>query len=372
MAEGSTSNFRWCPTGAAALAAMLAAIGAARQSVRLETYIFTASPLGGRFRDALVRAQQRGARVQALVDAFGSLTLAESFWTPLTQAGGQFRWFNPLALHRWSYRDHRKLLVCDDTVAFVGGCNIAPDYDGDGVTAGWRDLGLQITGPLARELAGTFDRLFAQAGRRHQRLQPVRRAHTHITAGANWKLLASGPGRGHGELKRTLADDIAAAQSVKIISAYFLPTWRLRLELRRVCRRGGRVQLILAGKSDVPLAQLASRRLYRAFLRAGVEIYEYQPQVLHAKLFVLDDVVYAGSANLDTRSLRINHELLVRLSDPARAAEARALFDADLAHCARIEHPGWARSRNLWSKLKEDWAYLLLARLDPWLARRLG
>ena len=235
------SNFRWLPTGEAALGAMLEAIRAARRSVRLETYIFTASPIGAEFLAALVQARERGARVQVLVDAFGSIKLPESFWEPLKKAGGEFRWFNPLTLKRWSYRDHRKLLVCDDAVAFVGGFNIAQEYTGDGVTRGWRDLGLRITGSLVTELAGTFDAFFARAEARHKLLQRLRHAPNTITAGDGWKFLLSGPGRLHGSLRRTLADDVAAARDVSIISAYFLPTWRLNKELLRVVRRGGEV-----------------------------------------------------------------------------------------------------------------------------------
>src|ERR1041385_2169109 len=140
MAENVASSYRWLRTGEEALAAMLDAIRAAQKQVRLEVYTFAASPLGGQFLDALVQARQRGARVQVMLDAIGSLSLPESFWEPLTCIGGEFRWFNPLKLGRLIYRDHRKLLVCDDGVAVIGGCNIAPEYQGDGVTGGWRDV----------------------------------------------------------------------------------------------------------------------------------------------------------------------------------------------------------------------------------------
>ena len=370
MTQGVTSSFQWLPTGEAAFAALLEAIEAARASVRLETYIYADDPVGQEVRTALVEAQARGVRVQVLVDAFGSIYLPESFWEPLTALGGQFRWFNPLSLKRWSYRDHRKLLVCDETVAFIGGFNISQEYQGDGVTRGWRDLGLQIQGPLAAELAETFDVFFARADFRHKRFQRLRRAPTASTEGHNWQLLLSGPGRRQAKLKRALAQDLARAQSVKIVTAYFLPTWRLRQELRRIGRRGGQVQLILAGKSDVPLARLASRRLYRSFMRAGVEIYEYLPQVLHAKMIIIDDIVYAGSANLDTRSLQINYELLVRIADPHLAAEARALFERDLARCRRIGRRAWRKTRTFCNRLKEQWAYYVLARLDLYVARR--
>ena len=101
--------------------------------------------------------------------------------------------------------------------------------------------------------------------------------------------------------------------------AYFLPTWRIRRDLTRIARRGGTVQLILPGKSDVLVSQLAGQSLYRRFLKAGVQIHEYQPQILHAKLIIADDIVYVGSANLDPRSLDINYELMIRFEHPDMA-----------------------------------------------------
>jgi cardiolipin synthase len=367
---GLTSSFRWLKTGEEALASMLSCITSATRSIRLETYIFHEGPVANDFREALTVAAQRGLKVQVLVDSMGSIGLADAFWDSFRQAGGQFAWFNPLTLGRWSCRDHRKILVCDGEIAFIGGFNIADEYRGDGVSSGWRDLGLEITGPLAKELAESFDTFFSRANLVHKRLQTLLPAREQVALGQNWKLLLSGPGLLRDGLKRSLAQDLKSARSVKIICAYFLPTWRLRKSILSVARRGGSVQLILAGKSDVALSQLASRRLYRTFLRAGVEIFEYQPQILHAKLFIIDNIVYAGSANMDVRSLRINYELLVRISEPALAAEAREMFGRDLVHCRRIERLTWKKSRNFWAKLKENWAYFILARVDPYIARR--
>ena len=370
MSNNLPSTFRWLRTGEEALAAMLTAIERANHSIRLEIYIFTSGQLGEKFRQALIQARQRNVRVRLLIDAVGSLTLPKSFWDPLIEAGGEFRWFNPIKLERLGYRDHRKILVCDDHLAIVGGFNIAEEYRGDGVTHGWRDLGLETTGPLAKELAATFDDFFTRAESKHKPLQHLRKtAFEKMARGNDWQLLLSGPGRGHNVLKSTLTADLKKAETVKIITAYFLPTWRIRKELARLARRGGSVQLILAGKSDVQLSRLASHRLYDRLLRAGVEIYEYQPQILHAKLILLDDVVYAGSANLDARSLRINYELLVRISNRDLADEARTIFTEDLKHCRQIDPAAWRKSRNLWQKLMERWAYLILARIDPFLAR---
>lgn len=368
--DGTSTTFHWLRTGEEGLRAMLEAVAAARESVRLETYIFQSDAVGEEFRTALTQAARRGVRVQVLVDALGSLSLPTDYFHPLTDAGGEGAWFNPLSLRRWSYRDHRKLLVCDDAVGFVGGFNISQEYSGDGVTKGWRDLGLRVTGAPARALAGSFDGFFARASERHKRLQRLRKARQEVAAGPNWQLLTSGPGRRPGDLKRTLVRDLAVARSVRIACAYFLPTSRLRKALLRASRHGLPVQLLLAGKSDVLASQLASRRLYRVFLRAGTQIFEYQPQVLHAKLFLVDDLVYVGSSNLDVRSLRINYELVVRVNDPRLAAEGREMFEEDLQHSRRVERAAWAASRTFWEKLKEQWAYFLLARLDPYLAKQ--
>jgi cardiolipin synthase len=152
--------------------------------------------------------------------------------------------------------------------------------------------------------------------------------------------------------------------------AYFLPTWRLRRQIVDVVRHGGRVQLLLAGKSDVVLSLLATRSLYRRLLKGCVEIYEYQPQILHAKLYIIDEAVYVGSANLDQRSLNINYELMVRFTGPEIARQARDVFNAALQNCVRVTPETWLGSRSFWSRLKQRWAYWVLVQLDPYIARR--
>ena len=367
----TSSRCRWLCAGDEMFPAMLAAIDAAQASVCLETYIFAPGALGERFRAALVFARRRGARVRVLVDAIGSLSLPGDFWQPLLGAGGEARVFNPLALNRLSIRNHRKLLICDERVAFVGGFNIAPEYEGDGVQRGWRDVGLRIEGPLAVQLEASFDEMFARADFQHKRFMQLRRFDAKkFFAWRAERVLLSGPGRGFSPIARALRQDVAGARDVKIIVAYFLPSGRLRRGLARVVRRGGRVQLILAGKSDVRLSQLAGQSLYRRFLKAGVEIYEYQPQILHAKLMIVDDAVYVGSANLDQRSLQINYELMVRFGSREIADQAREVFAAHLPHCTQITREEWRRTRTLWRRLKQRLAFYLLARLDLYLARK--
>ena len=350
---------------------MLAAIAEARETIRLEMYIYAASPIGETFREALTEACGRGVRVRVMIDALGSLVLPQAFWEPLASAGGEFRWFNPITLNRCGFRNHRKLLVCDDTTAFVGGFNIATEYEGDGVTRGWHDLGLKVTGRLAKELSGSFDTLFAMADFAPKRFARLRRALLQrVIPTRDGQILLSAPGLGRNVLRKALLRDLDEPRRVRIISAYFIPTRQLRMALSRLARKGTLVQLILAGKTDVALSQLASRRFYAGFLRAGVEIYEYQPQILHAKLFVIDDNVYAGSANLDRRSFYINYEVTLRLANPALARDADAFFEKALAHSKRVDKNEWNASRTLWESWKERLAFFILARLDPLVARR--
>lgn len=349
---------------------MRRAIDGAGDSVRLEMYIYHPDGPGLIIRDALVRAARRGVTVQVLVDALGSDQLTAGFWEPLTTAGGACRWFNPLELRRMTFRDHRKLLVCDERVAILGGFNLMPEIVGNGIEQGWRDVALQLESPLASLLAEAFDQMFALADFRHPPFTKVRKlAVKRARAVADADLLLTGPGRGRNPFKTALHRDLASANEVMIATPYFLPTWRIRHLLARAARRGGRVQILLPAKSDIWLSQLASRRLYAGLMRAGVELHEYQPQVLHAKLIIVDGVTYLGSANLDRRSLHINYELMVRFEDAGLARQARDRFADDLSRSRRVNPKEWRKSRTFWAKLTEQWAWAVLVQLDPWIAR---
>jgi cardiolipin synthase len=364
------AEYKWMHSGAEVLDQMLEAIGQATRSVRLEMYIFHASPIADSFREALVEACKRGVQVKVLLDAFGSAYLSNSFWDPFRAAGGEFRWFNPLNLHHVFIRDHRKMLVCDEEVAFIGGLNIAKEYHGDGVEAGWRDLGLKLRGPLVEELAAAFDDMFRCADFKHRPFTRLRKsARQKIVTVSDARLLLGGPGR-HNPFKTALLADLRNACEVLAISPYFIPPWRIRRRLMRLAHGGAKIQLILPSKSDIPIVRLASQSFYRRFMAAGVEIYEYQPQILHAKLIIVDDLVYAGSANLDARSWNINYELMVRLSNSVQVQEARQIFSDVLAHCHRIDFAAWRNSRTFLDRIKGRFAHFILARVDSFFASR--
>ena len=363
-------RFTWHGTGQSLLEAKLRAIDEARSSVRMETFTFSSSDVGRRFRDALAAAARRGVRVRLIVDPVGSFRLGRDYFDELVAEGGAMRWFNDLRLASFSFRDHRKLLVIDETQAYVGGCNIAPEYCGDGITAGWRDGGVTVAGPVAAVLAAEFDRQWERTSGQHWTFPPGGRRQRAPAAGRREvEALFIKPGFGRNPLRDALWQDLATAVDVAITAAYFLPPHRLRDRLAQAVARGARVRVLLAGKTDVRLMQLASRSLYRRLLQKGIELWEYQPQVLHAKLIVMDDIVFVGSSNLDPRSLRINFEVMLRIEDAALAATARQQFEADLAQRAiPITREALQQGRSWWERLKQRLAYWVFARLDPEVA----
>ena len=364
-------ELQWLSNGERIFPAMLAAIVAAQKSIQLEIYIYSDGKLGRQFLGALLEAAKRGVQVEVLVDAMGSWLLPGDFFQPLLAAGGKVRRFNPLHLWRFGVRDHRKLLIVDESVVFIGGFNLSDEYDGDGVTHGWCDLGLQISHPaLAKQLGVSFDALFAQADFCRQPFRRLRLFKRKREAGPVGNLLFTHPGRGASPFQAALAHDLKTARDVRIVAAYFLPTRRLRRDLLRVVRRGGRVQLLLAGKSDILISQLAARSLYHKLLKGGVEIYEYQPQVLHAKMILCDDATYVGSSNLDIRSLNLNYELMLRLQDQTVTADARKIFAGLLSHSKKIEHHAWQGMLSFWLRWQLHWSHFLLSRIDPFVALR--
>lgn len=371
MSTTKVSGLEWLRTGREIFPAMIAAIEAAQKSIVLESYIYSDDELGREFLLALVTAARRGVQVRVLVDSLGSWLLPDDFFQPLAAAGGEARWFNPLRLWRFGVRNHRKLLICDGETVFIGGFNISDEYDGDGVTRGWCDLGVRVVdAEIARLMDVSFEHLYKLADFRRKpllRWRLFKRKRKSITSG---NVLTTYPGRGASHFQMALYRDLAMAREVRIAVAYFLPKRRLLRQLVRVVKRGGRVQLVLPGQTDVPVSQLAAQSLYRRLLKRGVEIYEYQPQILHTKLMICDRNTYVGSSNLDIRSLDLNYELMLRVPDGEQSAEAGRIFEGYLEHSKKIELADWLKSQSLWRRLKFRWAHFLLARIDPVVALR--
>ncbi len=343
------------------------------KSIRLEFYIFRSDASGEKLLTQLVAAAARGCRVQVLVDGLHSPGISSGFWNPLLESGGLVRIFNHRSSrHPW-IRNHRKLTVVDEEWAVVGGFNVADEYVGDGCHRGWLDCGMSLEGAPARKLAEDFDRMWSRVSDGtgsvsfpHEFVRP-----NHLALNDEFELLRSGPGQIGRSLPSALCQDIRQPGDIALATAYFLPGTRLRRALLRAARAGRRVQFLLPGITDVPLARRAGRYLYNRFLKAGVEIYEYQPQILHAKLYVAGGAAYVGSFNLDVRSLRLNHELMVRTVRPQLVAEALQAFSGWLTSSERIDPTTWSTSRGIWEKLREKMDFWVLARLDPFISRQL-
>lgn len=365
---------RWIATIDEAYAQMERHIDDAVHSVRLEIYLLREAGPASWLGQALLRARARGVEVRMLLDAFGTQGLRDEFLAPLREAGITVVMFNPQRWLRRSFRNHRKLLACDGAHAVLGGFNIAPEYAGDGVTRGWCDTAVYVGGPMVAQLEASFDAMLELAPFTPRAFRRFRKVVRHgpvaaAPAGAPVQLLLTGPGTRGRLLRHRMGSDLAHARDIAIATAYFLPSRGFRRLLYRGARRGN-VSLLLAGHSDVPLARLAAERLYGRLLARGVRIHEYQPQNLHAKLLLADGVAYAGSANLDRRSLHINYELLLRFAWPELVADARRWYGQRLLSAQPLDRSTLKVRRGPWRRLLSWLAYYLLARLDPLVARR--
>lgn len=347
--------------GAAAFTDALSAIDAAEREVLVESYILRDDETGTRLAEALVQARGRGAAVSVLADGWGSLWTRTAYWRGLRSKGIEARLYHPLPTH-WhlhAYRDHRKIIVIDRRIGFTGGMNIANEYGSSRGARGtrWRDTHARVEGPAAGELATVFEEGWCRAGGRPLPAWPEAaepRGATRVL------VLDSSAGRGQAEKVSALAAIVGGArQRLWITNAYFAPKPRAIRQLAEAAARGVDVRLLLPGISDVPIVRHASHAAYDELLTAGVRVFEYQPSVLHAKTFVVDDhLAIVGSSNLDFRSFRYNAECnLIILDDEFSQALAEA-FERDLLESTEIESTAWF-GRALPHRLLDGLAHLL-------------
>jgi cardiolipin synthase len=366
------SALRLLGDGREAFAALFDAIDRARSHVFLEMYIFAADATGRELRERLAVAARRGVRVRVLVDAWGSWTTPDAFWEPLRAAGGRVRLFRPIRRGLLPFRNHRKLLLVDDAVAWLGGMNVADEYRaGRRGEPPWRDFALLVEGPEAARLRRPFLRMWVRADRPllFRAIFRPRAPRRGEEPEARVGFFTSGPGETGRLALQTHREVIrAAVRRVDLEMGYFFPPGRILRELRRAVGRGVRVRLLVSRHSDVPIMRWAARGLYGRLLRIGVEVYEYLPAMLHAKLAVADDTVLVGSANLDLRSDRLNHEITAVVRDPDIAASARREFEADLGRAEPVQLAAWRRRPPL-DRLRERLSYWLVARADLLLSR---
>jgi cardiolipin synthase len=351
---------------------MFSAIRRAVHSIALEMYIIADDETGRELRDHLITAAKRGILVDVLIDSWGSLNIPNAFWDALRDAGGKVRWFRPIVKGAFFFRDHRKLLLIDDSIAFIGGMNMAEEYyRGTNGELPWRDNMLEIEGKEAAWLRRSFMRMRGRAYSpfRVFMIRLYRDRDVRTSEKEHVLFLESGPENPIRPIRRAYRRVIQNAQGgIDLAMGYFYPQGRMLRALKRAVIRGVRVRLLFSQKTDVPVARWAARGLYGRLLRAGIEVWEYLPAMMHAKLAVAGDNVIAGSANLDIRSGFFNYELIAVVTDAALAERARADFEEDLTQSVRIGVDEW-RKRPWTQKLKERVSYFLLARADVLISR---
>ncbi len=361
-----------------ALHAAYDAIKQATRRICLEVYIFADDDTGRAFADLLCEKARQGVKVFVIYDSFGSFYTSALLFDRLKRNGVHVEVFHPIKPWECRYswrpanRDHRKLLVIDDHIAGMGGLNIGREYAGSWIVPAndqheadfWRDNAIGISGPSAKfffqafarswhyvthggrirraELVHNIDPLRGRFARR--RIAPTLQPHDERPQCSDLGLLASVP---------TLSSPLApmlhavirtASKSILLTTAYFAPSDGLIDELCAAAKRGVKVRLMLPARGDVKLLVIAARSFYEKLMCAGVEIFERQSVVLHAKTMVLDQcVTVMGSTNLDYRSIEYNCELTTLIRSEEFGRQMGDLFENDVRYAKRISLREWRR-----------------------------
>jgi len=352
---------------------LLELIGSAERTLRVLYYIYVDDEVGTAIRDALIDAAGRGVKVSLIVDGLGSENAqSHQFFDPVREAGIEMCRFVPRWGRRYLLRNHQKLALADEKRVIIGGFNIEDSYFGTAADAAWRDLGLLVEGPAAARLVGYFDALSAWAKRPKAKLRSLGRtlnAWSEPEGATRW--LFGGPMRRLSPWARVVKRDMQRASTIDLIAAYFAPNPAMLRRLDKLGQRG-RVRIVLPSKNDHEAAIWASRFTYAGLLRKKVAIYEYLLTKLHTKLFVIDDVVYVGSANFDIRSMFLNLEIMLRIDDAAFAAHARAYVEGEIDQSELIT-PALYKSRTTpWRRVKQAAAYFVITVLDYNVTKRLN
>ncbi len=403
---GDDGTVQLLRNGDEAFPAWLEAIESAREEILLEMYWFDSDRTGRRFADALAERARAGVDVLLVFDSVGSLGTDRTMFDELKSAGVQIREFHPIApwrarfrLDRVTMRDHRKILVVDEVVAFTGGINIcdqaASKDEGGG---GWRDDAVRVTGRPVVELRALFFDTWLRLGGKPpaRRPGPARRARKQLTAAARFETgeIVAAPGGWRARISRVAAPSSeleitrtsqrpavqvighntwsaqrtirnmyvrqirSARYRILVANSYFLPDNTVRRALERAARRGVEVRVVVPEKSDVPSVGWAARALYASLMSAGVHVHFWLEGMMHAKSAVIDEWATVGSYNLDYRSLRYNLEVNVASREAAFVESVETSIRSDLARCREVDRAAWARRP--WIEKVFEWcAYLV-------------
>jgi cardiolipin synthase len=342
--------------------AMLEAIRGAKRRISFETYIYESGQVANQFTAAFEEAARRGVRVNMVVDSVGGSGMKEEDIKRLRGAGCRIAQFNSpkwYTLEEVNYRTHRKILAIDGEVGFSGGVGVADHWLGDAQDKEhWRDTQIRMRGPIVRQLeAGFYENFVETVGEVTPELDdPPKPLHM----GGASMVIRSSPTGGSNDLKRLYLLAITSARhTIDITSPYFVTDESSDWAFRDALSRGVKVRILVEGDiTDAMPVKYASREAYEDLLGRGVEIYEYQPTMMHTKTFVVDRAwSMFGSANFDNRSLELNDELNVGVSSRALAERFEEDFDKDLQHASRLDLQQWQRRPRLEKTRELFWSY---------------
>jgi cardiolipin synthase len=336
---------------------MLKAIRGAHKTITFETYIYWKGSTGDEFTRALIERAQAGVKVHLLFDAIGSQKIDDKIIKQMKSAGIQVEIYNPVrwyTLARMNNRTHRKILVVDGAIGFTGGAGIADEWAGDAQTPQqWRDTHFRVEGPVVAQMQAAFMENWIEVTgdvlHGEEYFPQLAKAGDELS-----QFFISSPGGGGESMQLMYMMSIAAAaKAIQLSAAYFVPDDNEVRMLAAAAKRGVKVQIIVPGKeTDSAAVRRASRSTWGELLRAGVEIYEFQPTFFHCKVMVVDGVwVSVGSTNFDTRSFSTNDEANLNVYDRPFAAQQLSIFEQDLKRSRRISLEEWERrpfSERLW------------------------
>jgi cardiolipin synthase A/B len=328
--------------------AMLDAIDSAEHTIDFLTFVYWRGDIGTRFAKKLAARARAGVRVRVLLDAWGAHPIDRSLTDLMENAGVQLQWFRPfhrLDPRKFMHRTHRKVMIVDEEVGFTGGVGIADEWLGDARDESeWRDTHFRITGPAVDGLRAAFlanwtetgSTLFEEGVDRFPQQPKPGRSLVQSVRGASetgWSDIST--------LFLTLMQ--LAERRMRITTAYFVPDDDLCERLCAAAARGVQVQILLPGPhADKRFVQVGGEATYDGLLDAGVELWNFQPSMLHAKVMTVDGVIAnVGSANLNSRSTELDEEVNLVSLDPDVAAILDQHFDEDLERSVRIDRERW-------------------------------
>lgn len=329
-------------TGKETFAAMLQAMEEAIDHIHLQFYIVRADEIGKQFQQVMMRKASEGVKVRLLYDGLGSYELSNTYIRELKESGVEVECFLPIRISffqkNMNYRNHRKIMVVDGTVGFLGGINMGDEYLGNDPRLGqWRDTHMKVEGDSVYFLQHSFleDWAFV-TGRK------IREAHYfpehHCRGDEQVQIIASGPDAHWDTILELYFGSISAAlRRIYIVTPYFVPDRSILMALKTAALSGVEVVIILPGITDHPLVKWASRSYLEELMHAGVRFYLYQSGFIHAKILIIDDTIASvGTANLDMRSFFDNFELNAVLFNKGTIHKLVADFQEDLAGSTEI------------------------------------